>query len=99
MRDEFEYIIDQFRQRDNLGVAQLGKLPSGSYIGLATIQSGSWPEISPSTQRTASSLSTVNSRSLRLGFILGGHLQPSREFLTRQLSFSGASISEGVHKG
>jgi hypothetical protein len=37
MRDEFEHIIDQFRQRDNLAVAQLGKLPSGSYIGLARL--------------------------------------------------------------
>jgi hypothetical protein len=37
MRDEFEHIIDQFRQGDNLAVAQLGKLPSGSYIGLARL--------------------------------------------------------------
>jgi hypothetical protein len=31
MRDELEHIIDQFRQSDDLAVAQFRKLPSGDY--------------------------------------------------------------------
>jgi hypothetical protein len=43
MRDEFEHIIDQFRQRDNLAIAQLRKLPSGSHIGLPRQSGGDDP--------------------------------------------------------
>lgn len=44
-------------------------------------------------------LSAANSSKSRLGFGISGHLQPARQFLGRQLPFSGSSVTECIHQG
>ena len=67
--------------------------PTVLRTGAAAGSSISKPVVQPPTKtisgRSWRNLSAANSSSSRLGFGISGHLQPSRQLLTRQVSFSG----------
>jgi hypothetical protein len=47
---------------------------------------------------TRNQCTSANSSSSRLGFGISGHLQPSRQFLTRQHSFSSPPLAKSIHQ-